>query len=123
MAAPKDPDDVAWYDPGTRPGEIGSAVIAGHYGWKNGIQAVFDNLYTLRKGDILYVEDEKGVVTTFIVREIRTYDKNENASDVFFSSDGKAHLNLVTCKGVWNKDQESYSERLVVFATASEKGE
>ena len=116
MDVPKGPDDVAWFNLGKRPGDVGSAVMAGHFGWKNGIPAVFDNLNKLQKGDNIYVEDEKGVVTTFIVREIRTYDQNADAGSVFSSSDGKVHLNLVTCEGVWDKIQKSYSNRLVVFA-------
>ena len=115
MDVPKGPNDVAWFNLGPRPGEIGSAVISGHYGWKNNIPAVFDNLHKLRKGDKVYVEDKNGATITFVVRELRTYDQNEDASDVFGSSDGKAHLNLVTCTGTWNKAQKSYSKRLVVF--------
>ncbi|MDO8556867.1 MAG: class F sortase [Candidatus Jorgensenbacteria bacterium] len=115
VGAPKDPGNAAWLDLGPRPGEKGNSIIVGHFGWKNGIPAVFDYLYTLRKGDKLYVEDEKGATVTFIVRELRTYGENEDASDVFSSSDGKAHLNLITCEGVWNKVSKSYSERLVVF--------
>lgn len=115
MDSPKEPLDVAWFKSGPRPGEIGSAVIAGHFGWKEGKKAVFDNLQELRKGDKLQVEDEKGRVITFVVRELRRYGEHDDASEVFGSSDGKAHLNLVTCQGVWNKKQKSYSERLVVF--------
>lgn len=115
MDAPKDPASVAWFNLGPRPGENGSAVIAGHYGWKNGIPAAFDNLRKLVKGDKLCVEDGKGATTTFVVREVRTYDQNEDASDVFTSSDGKAHLNLITCGGVYDKIKKSYSNRLVVF--------
>ena len=115
MGAPKGPSGVAWFNLGPRPGEKGSAVMSGHYGWKNNIPASFDNLSKLRKGDKLYVEDTKGVITTFVVRELRTYDQNQDASDVFGSDDGKSYLNLVTCKGVWNKAQKSYSQRLVVF--------
>ena len=115
MDAPKTPEDVAWFNLGPRPGEKGSAVISGHYGWKNNIPAVFDNLHKLRKGDKVYVEDKNGATIVFVVRELRTYGQNEDASDVFGSGDGKAHLNLVTCTGTWNKAQKSYSNRLVVF--------
>ena len=37
MDVPKGPSDVAWFDLGPRPGEVGSAVIAGHEGWKDNI--------------------------------------------------------------------------------------
>jgi LPXTG-site transpeptidase (sortase) family protein len=116
MAVPKGPANAAWFEPGPRPGEEGSAVIAGHFGWKDGIPAVFDDLHTLQKGDKIYVEDETGTTTVFVVRELRRYGEYEDAPDVFSSSDGKAHLNLVTCEGIWNKSSKSYSKRLVVFA-------
>lgn len=115
MDVPKELANAGWFNLGPRPGDIGSAVLAGHYGWKNGKASVFDKLYKLRKGDKLYIEDDKGEIITFVVRESRRYDPKADASGVFNSSDGKAHLNLITCEGDWNKDQKSYSARLVVF--------
>lgn len=115
MGVPKGPAGVAWLNLGPRPGEKGSAVIDGHFGWKNGIPAVFDNLYKLRKGDKIYIEDEKGVISTFVVRELRRYGEHDDASAAFGSVDGKEHLNLITCEGAWDKTKKSYSNRLVVF--------
>ncbi len=116
MTAPKDPANAGWYSLGPRPGEIGSAVIDGHFGYHDNLPAVFDNLSQLRPGDKLYIEDKKGAAATFVVRESRSYDPSADATDVFHSSDGKAHLNLITCEGTWNASQKSYSNRLVVFA-------
>jgi LPXTG-site transpeptidase (sortase) family protein len=110
------PTNAAWYDQGPRPGQTGNAVIDGHFGYKNHIPAVFDNLHTLQKGDKLFVKDTRGLSTTFVVRELRTYGSDDYAPAVFRSSDGKAHLNLITCQGDWNQAQKSYSTRLVVFA-------
>ncbi|MHB0978345.1 MAG: class F sortase [Minisyncoccota bacterium] len=115
--SPDGPTNTAWYNLGPRPGEIGNSVIVGHFGWKNNTPAVFDNLSKLEKGDKIYVEDDQGIITTFIVNEIKTYDSKDNASDVFNSNDNKSHLNLITCKGVWNEKNKGYSERLVVFST------
>ena len=115
MAAPEGPALVAWFNLGTRPGENGSAVIDGHSGWKDGIPAVFDTLHSLQKGDKIYVEDEKGSTTTFVVRELRTLGAKEDATSVFSSSDGKAHLNLITCEGIWDEITKSSSQRLIVF--------
>lgn len=115
MDAPKGAADVAWFDLGPHPGDVGSAVIAGHEGWKNNLPAVFDDLYKLQKGDKVYVEDANGTTTAFVVREIRIYKQDADTSEVFSSKDGKVHLNLITCKGVWNTAQKSYSDRLVVF--------
>ncbi|MFA6214973.1 MAG: sortase [Patescibacteria group bacterium] len=116
MYISKSQENVAWFELGPRPGENGSAVIAGHYdGRENGRASVFDNLYKLRQGDKLYVEDDKGVITAFVVRESRRYDSDADASDIFDSNDGKAHLNIITCDGVWNQISKNYPNRLVVF--------
>lgn len=115
MDVPKSPIEVGWFNLGPRPGENGSAVIAGHYGWKDNLPAVFDNLHTLRVGDKIFVEDEKGVTTTFVVREIKIYGKDEIVPEVFSSNDGKVHLNLITCTGDWNTAEKTRSQRLVVF--------
>jgi len=116
MDITQNPETVAWYEPGTRPGDIGSAVMAGHYGtWKSGQGSVFDQLQDLRKGDKVYVTDDKGQRLTFIVRESRRFAPNADATEVFTSDDGKAHLNLITCEGEWNDASQGFSRRLVVF--------
>ena len=116
MDVPKGPAEAAWYMLGPRPGEIGSAVLAGHSGWKNNVPAVFDDLHKLSKGDKIYIENEQGEILTFVVRENRKYNPDADATDVFGSNDGGAHLNLVTCIGIWNETEKSRSDRLVVFA-------
>lgn len=117
VGVPKDPTNTAWFNLGPRPGENGSAVIAGHYGrWEDGERSVFDDLNKLIEGDILYVEDEKGATTAFVVRKSRSYNQTADASDLFGPNDGKAHLNLITCEGTWDEVSKSYSKRLVVFA-------
>ena len=117
MGVPTDPYGVAWYHLGTRPGEVGSAVMTGHYGtWRNGSGSVFDNLNKLQAGDKIYIEDSQGNIIIFAVREKRDYDPNSDAADIFTSDDGQAHLNLITCEGVWNKASQSFSQRLVVFS-------
>lgn len=117
VGTPKGPATAAWFNFGPRPGDNGSAIITGHYGrWKSGEGSVFDNLNKLKRGDKLYVEYAKGVTVTFVVRASRTYDPNADAAEVFISNDGKSHLNLITCEGLWDKVTKSYSQRLVIFA-------
>lgn len=114
--APRGRANAGWFSVGTRPGNIGSAVIDGHFGWKDGLPAVFDKLHSLKVGDRVYVEDDKGATTSFVVRELKKYEPTAEAEDVFGVMDGGVHLNLITCIGVWNKKQQSYAQRLVVFA-------
>lgn len=117
VGVPKGLTNAGWFNGGPLPGETGAAVITGHFGrWLNGTQGVFNNLSKLRVGDKLYTKNKSGVVTTFVVRKIKNYDKNEIAEEIFISNDDQAHLNLITCAGAWNKITKSYSRRLVVFA-------
>ncbi len=114
MEVPRDAANAGWFDLGPRPGENGSAVIAGHVDADDGKAGVFTDLHKLKGGDKLYVQDSEGRITPFIVRESRTYDPGY-AVEVF-SLNSSAYLNLITCDGVWDGAKKSYSKRLVVFA-------
>lgn len=116
MDVKKNLNNVAWYQNGPRPGEKGSSVIAGHYGWENGKAAVFTYLHKLKKGDTILVEDDKRNTISFVVSESRKYDPKADASDIFHAKDNEQHLNLITCGGAWNEILQTYSDRLVVFA-------
>jgi|ERR1035437_3094225 LPXTG-site transpeptidase (sortase) family protein len=114
MEIPSNATDVGWFKLGPRPGERGSAVIAGHFDGENGEAGVFTNLNKLKKGDKLYIKDANGKTISFVVQENRIYDPGY-ANDVF-SGSSSAYLNLITCDGVWDGAKKSYSKRLVVFA-------
>ncbi|HSX40130.1 MAG TPA: class F sortase [Candidatus Saccharimonadales bacterium] len=114
MDVPSNTVDVGWFKLGVHPGERGSAVIAGHFDGENGATAVFSDLYKLKEGDKLYIEDAKGKTITFVVRTSRIYDPGY--ADEVFSANDIAHLNLITCDGVWEGSKKSYSKRLVVFS-------
>jgi LPXTG-site transpeptidase (sortase) family protein len=113
MEVPTNAYDVGWFELGSRPGEVGSAVIAGHMDSRSGTMGVFANLHKLKEKNILYVQDNLGTMHIFIVREIRILGSGF-ANEVFSNNDG-SHLNLVTCDGVWDNKNKSYDKRLVVF--------
>ncbi len=116
MDVPKLHPNVAWYSLGTRPGNDGSAVIAGHYSWKkSGGRGVFGNLNQLRRGDRIYIDDDAGKSLIFIVQSNRLYDFDADAGEIFSRNDG-AYLNLITCAGTWDQSKQSSTQRRVVFA-------
>ena len=92
MGVPTNTYEAGWYELGPRPGQRGSAVIAGHLNGLSGEAGVFADLGKLKEGDKVYVEDE-----------------------VFTRSDS-TYLNLITCDGLWDETKKSYGKRLVVFA-------
>lgn len=113
MDVPYSAVNVGWFKLGFRPGEHGNAVIAGHFDGRNGEAGVFINLYKLKKGDKIYIKDEKGESISFVVREILIFDPGY--ADSVFSASTSAHLNLITCDGVWDGAKRSYDKRLVIF--------
>lgn len=119
MDIPNNIVDVGWFTGSARPGEQGTSVVTGHVAQiRGGVMTkpgVFSNLSQLRAGDRLSVLNDKGEAVTFVVRESRSFDPSADATEVFSSADGKAHLNLITCEGIWNPEKLSYSARLVVF--------
>ena len=122
MDVPSGSVDVAWFALGPHPGEKGSAVIGGHYGIDNGIPYVFYNLNKVVAGDKVYIENDRGDTLAFIVRSIKTFDRDADATTVFTSEDGLAHLNIITCDGIWNQTNGTYPQRLVLFTDAMQAG-
>ncbi len=115
MDVPSGSVDVAWFALGPHPGQVGSAVIGGHFGIKNGVPFVFYKLDTLQIGDKVNIVNDQGDILTFVVRSTRLFDRNADATEVFTSDDGLAHLNLITCEGIWNQINGNYPQRRVVF--------
>ncbi len=118
MDVPAGSRNVAWFALGPHPGQEGSAVIGGHFGIQSGTPFVFFNLDKLKIGDAVYVVDDKGARLAFKVRKIALFERDADATTVFTSDDGLAHLNLITCEGIWNQVNGVYPLRRVVFTDA-----
>jgi hypothetical protein len=72
LAAPPEASLAGWYEQGTSPGELGSAVIVGQAGPR---PAVFARLPQLAPGDAIEVVREDGATASFVVDrvEARSY--------------------------------------------------
>lgn len=115
LDTPKNIENAGWFRFGPRPGERGTAVIDGHYGWVGRQRVVFDNLDKLKLGDKIIIQDSAGKKITFKVREVRQFSSKDSTPDVFFTDSSGYHLNLITCDGEWNAKEQNYGKRLVVF--------
>ncbi len=116
MAVPTNFTDVGWYKYGPTPGSPGKAVIAGHVNNGLGMRGVFENLHTLEKGDVIFVEQEDGSEVQFEVHDKQWYAYNAAPSDLVFAYADTVALNLITCGGTWIPSLKTYDQRLVVFA-------
>lgn len=120
MAVPTNYTDVGWYRYGASPGKEGSAVIAGHLDNGFGIPAVFARLRTLAEGEDVYVTTQEGKNLRFVATEVKSYPYAEVPTDTLFNEAGEPRLALITCGGSWLPEDETYNERVVVFATLAD---
>lgn len=116
MDTPTYVEDVAWYNRGPTPGEIGKAVIAGHLDAVGGVPAVFYRIGSLQAGDTLTVVHENGAESTFVVTHQTVYPYEDTPFNEVFGFSLQSELNLITCTGSWNSGAHNYTNRLVVFA-------
>lgn len=116
MDVPKEAANVGWYNLGPRPGEAGSAVMAGHLDDPSGNPAVFWDLKKIKIGEKIEVTDENGEKHTFTVTSVKTYPWNDFPLQEVFADSSGTKLNLITCGGEFDKNSKNYSERTVVYA-------
>lgn len=114
MAAPVEEKYVGWYSLGVLPGEMGSAVMAGHFDDEVG-PAVFFRLGELELGDVVQVVDAQGKALEFEVLKKERYEDDMFPLRRVFEDNSGKYLNLITCDGWFSETEEDYSERLVVY--------
>ncbi|WP_409294685.1 sortase domain-bontaining protein [Peribacillus sp. SCS-26] len=112
---PKDDRNAAWFEPGTKPGRIGSAVIDGHVDNKSG-PAVFFRLKELKPGAEIILLDKKSKKMVFSVERKKSYPYNEAPIKEIFGTRDKARLNLITCTGLYDRSTNNHEKRLVVYS-------
>ncbi|TVR72233.1 MAG: class F sortase [Sphaerobacteraceae bacterium] len=116
MGVPEEWENVAWYEPGTVPGDQGNSVIAGHYDSDTG-PAVFYDLNELEVGDEVRIVTEDGEELTFAITEIESVHVDDADTSKIFGQTDERNLNLITCEGVWDTDAGMYDHRLIVYTT------
>ncbi|PZA22338.1 sortase domain-containing protein, partial [Modestobacter versicolor] len=108
---------AGWFAAGPAPGETGPAVLAGHVDDRTG-PAVFFRLEELTAGDEVRVTGADGQLVTFTVTRVASYPKDAFATAEVYGPTTGAELRLITCGGTFDRSRRSYTDNVVVFATA-----
>lgn len=116
LRVPSSPDQTGWYTFGPKPGEVGPAVITGHYDSKLGPGALY-NLKNVKPGDEISVVRDDGSIAIFKVDRFELYPQDNFATQEVYGSINTAGLRIITCAGTYNKITKRYSHNLVVYAT------
>jgi sortase (surface protein transpeptidase) len=117
LEVPKRFDVTGWWTGGSRPGEPGPAVIAGHVDSKTGA-AVFYELPRLRKGDVVFVKRQDGSRARFVVQGSATYSKDRFPTARVYGATRRPTLRLITCSGEFDRSTGHYLDNTVVYATS-----
>lgn len=115
QSVPADNGTVSWWKYGAKPGENGSAVLAGHYKVESGAPGVFYNLNNIKVGDVVLLNDENGSELKFQVVDKKIFKLEEFPTMEIYTNKDKQSLNMVTCIGDYVSDIGTYTHRLVVY--------
>ncbi|MFE9839171.1 class F sortase [Streptomyces sp. NPDC005551] len=106
---------VGWFAAGPSPGELGTAVVAGHLDTKT-MPAVFASLSTLLPGSAVNILRRDGATASFVVDTIDHFPQDKFPNDRVYADTPDAQLRLITCGGSYDHDKKRYNENTVVFA-------
>jgi hypothetical protein len=115
------PGDYArpgWYADGTKPGEVGPAVIGGHVDSRHG-PAIFFRLPDLKAGDLIEVARGQVWLRFRVVRSA-WYPKRRFPTADVYGPTPDPELRLITCGGDFDTSRRSYVDNLVVYAAAAD---
>jgi sortase (surface protein transpeptidase) len=116
MEIPHDVHEIGWYGPlGIRPGDAGSAVLAGHVDSRAQGRGAFFGLRGIEVGDAIVVGTEDGE-QHWVVSGRTRYPKTELPIETVFAVGGAPRLVLITCGGQFDAGRRSYTDNVVVYA-------
>ncbi|GAB4072695.1 hypothetical protein GCM10028778_04400 [Barrientosiimonas marina] len=119
MAVPDNFRITGWYDRGIKPGERGSAVIAGHVDDKTG-PGVFFDLEDMQEGDEVEILNDEGDKLVFEVVDKQVFPMDDAPVKDIFGYTSRRMLNLVTCTGAFDRSKGGHVDRLVVYTELKE---
>jgi len=118
LEVPTDFAETGWWTGGSRPGEPGPAIIAGHVDSTTG-PAVFYRLGELRAGDAIAVVGRDGSRARFTVQGSEQYPKTRFPTARVYGRTTGPTLRLITCSGTFDQASGHYLDNTVVYARAA----
>jgi len=106
---------AGWFERGTAPGEVGPAVIVGHYDSVDG-PGVFSGLDQLLPGEPVHVRRADGSRVSFVVDRIEQVGKDDFPTSEVYGPVDRPELRLITCGGVFDRGTRHYRDNTIVFA-------
>jgi LPXTG-site transpeptidase (sortase) family protein len=119
MIVPEEEGITSWWKFGAKPGEMGSAVIAGHNTLERNRDGVFLNLEKIETGEEIITTDEFGNELKFRVTDKKVFAVEEFPTKEVHEANDAKRLNLITCAGEYLASLGGYTHRMVVYTLKS----
>jgi len=103
---------AGWFTGAPTPGEIGPAVILGHWQRRDGVFAKLDKL---NRGDQIRVGRADGSTGIFVVTRAIQVSKDTFPTDQVYGNIKAAGLRLITCGGL-DPSNHQYDTNVIIFA-------
>ena len=107
--------EAGWYDLGPEPGQVGSAIIAGHVDSRQAA-GVFYDLGRLAPGDLVEVTLANGETVHFTVTSVHEYPKAHFPASEVYGPEPYQALRLITCGGAFDAATGHYLSNIVAYA-------
>ncbi|MDJ0340308.1 class F sortase [Streptomyces sp. H10-C2] len=91
-------DRIGWYKEGVTPGELGPAVLIGHFDTVDG-PAVLKDIAKVKAGDRITVDRADGSTAVFTVRALEQVGKDTFPTQKVYGDTARPELRLITCGG------------------------
>jgi hypothetical protein len=107
--------EAGWYDLGPAPGQVGSAIIAGHVDSYHAA-GVFYDLGRLVPGNAVEVTLANGETVHFTVTSVQEYPKAHFPAREVYGPEPYQALRLITCGGAFDEATGHYLSNIVAYA-------
>jgi hypothetical protein len=107
--------EAGWYDLGPAPGQVGTAVIAGHVDSRQ-TAGVFYDLGNLAPGNAVEVTLANGDTVHFTVTSVQEYSKAHFPASEVYGPEPYQALRLITCGGAFDPATGHYLSNIVAYA-------
>ncbi|KFZ83456.1 peptidase C60 [Amycolatopsis sp. MJM2582] len=111
----KNPMQAAWYRLSPVPGDVGPSILLGHVDG-NKQPGIFYKLKDVNPGDEVLVERSDGKNLKFVVEKKDQVPKDQFPEEAVYGNTDKPQLRLITCGGVFDKEEHSYKDNIIVYA-------
>jgi sortase (surface protein transpeptidase) len=117
LSAPNNVNDAGWYEGSSKPGEGGAVLLDGHVHGPT-LPGTFYYLKDLVAGDKISITRGDGTKFTYqVVKKAQVPSGQVDMSSLLLPvTPGKAGLNLMTCGGKYLPKEQTYQDRVLIYA-------